>query len=83
MKKLKNNKNGSFNTLMLGEIESITWKVNKAWEKYVKNPLWGMKNHGWAKGECISLFELSIMWKQKPLYSGDVLPKQSSSWNLC
>ena len=39
MKKLKNNKNGSFNTLMSGEIESITWKVNKAWEKYMKNPL--------------------------------------------
>ena len=46
MKKLKNNKNGCFNTLMIGEIESITWKVNKAWEKYVKNPLYGMKNHG-------------------------------------
>ena len=38
MKKLKNNKNGSFNTLISGEIESITWKVNKAWEKYVKKP---------------------------------------------
>ena len=39
MKKLKNNKNGCFNTLMIGEIESITWKVKKAQEKYVKNPL--------------------------------------------
>ena len=32
MKKLKNNKNGSFNTLTSREMESITWKVKKAWE---------------------------------------------------
>jgi len=32
VKKPKNTKNESFNTLKSREIERITWKVKKAWE---------------------------------------------------
>ena len=37
--KLKNNKNENFNTLTSKEMESITWKVKKAWENMWKT-LW-------------------------------------------
>ena len=78
-KNFKNNKKENFNTLMSREMESITWKVKNAWEKYVENPLEWMKNHEWARRECPFSLELSIMLKWKSLYMGDVLPKKAFS----
>ena len=54
MKKPKNNKNESFNTLKSREIERITWKVKKAWEKHEK-PLERDEKPQVSKGECPSL----------------------------
>ena len=60
MKKLKNNKNESFNTLTLREMES-----KEGMEKYMENPLEGMKNHGWGRGECPLLFRALYYVKTK------------------
>ena len=66
MKKSKNTKNESFNTLKSREIESITWKVKKAWEICEKP--FGRDEKPWVS---------SIMQKRRSLYNGDVLPKES------
>ena len=59
MKKLKNNKNESFNTFTLRELES-----KEGMAKYMENPLEGMKNHSWRRGErpllCRALYYVKM-----------------------
>ena len=62
--KSKNTKNESFNTLKSREIESITWKVKKAWE--ICGKPFGRDEKPWvSKGECSSLFRALHYAKMK------------------
>ena len=56
MKKLKNNENENFNTLISREMES-----KEDVEKCVENPLERMKNHGEQRKNVLHSLELSIM----------------------
>ena len=56
MKELKNNKNESFNTFTLREMES---------KEGMENPLEGKKNHSWRRGERPLLFRALYYVKMK------------------
>ena len=77
MKKLANNKNGNFKTLMSREMHMLNKESNEGTGKYVETLWKGWKTMGEQRGECPSLLDLSIMWKSRFSYNGDVLPKES------
>ena len=60
MKKPKNTKNESFNTLKSREKESITWKVKKTWEIRGK-PFGRDEKPRVSKGNVPHSLQLSIM----------------------
>ena len=58
-------------------MQMLNKKIRKAWENTLKTLWKGWKKTGERKGECLSLLELSSMWKSRFSYNGDVLPKES------
>ena len=53
MKKLKNNKNGNFNTLISREMQMLNQESKEGVGKYVENPLKGIKKLQVSEGENV------------------------------